>query len=214
MAKITERRTVNIELDLADPDDKRLLELISTYKARIAQGEHPTLFSPSPDSQFPRTRPMAQVGGEINRAANNLASQIGSEPRKMSTKERASLAAKTRWDKIRAEKQNSTAPHTPAVRKKKSTQPEPDLSKAEEVPIGTFPSQNAQDLILQSFEQPNYPDGREILDGTYHRRLTSVHGQQIEPLGDEDDETDDSDPLSDEDIDEIRERARKYEANK
>jgi len=163
---------LTIELDLDNEADRRMLEVVSAFKARQAQGESsPDIKSLIPEQAkpgLPSTQSFSSVHREMTQVANHLGSQVGTSG-KMSNRERASVAAKARWERDKAKKEGKPLP--PAAKKKSSSlrnQQEGDFNNAEEQDFFQFPTQNAQDYVVNNLAPPPpFPDGREIIDGTW-----------------------------------------------
>lgn len=135
---------------------------------------------------------LAARGKEMTKAAKDLSDAAGAAKPKLTPKQKAKLAAKARWAKRdavvaaqnavedRGPKQAKTptvkqatqprAPKPPTKPKppaKKAPPPRPepkpqDFSKAEEEQITDYP-----EVAGGEMETPNFPDGKELLEGTF-----------------------------------------------
>ena len=184
---------IKLEIDLNSESDRHLLSYISTVKkVEIVSGESKIM------------QPMQEVKKEMTEVSNNLATKIGTSV-KMTTNERAKVAAAARWEKVRREKElNPQAPKQKVEKKPAIKRKEQDFSKAKKVDHTEFPTRSAQDMILDSFEKPQFPDGRDIMEGKY------------EVVEDEENETFEEveaveEDFLDEELEEIKKRAQSYE---
>lgn len=194
---------ITLELDLDRPDDLQLLAVISKYKAEQAQGKEPDLKSVvarTVGSQFPNTTALQESAKEITKASQELGNTIG-ERTTMTTKERASIAAKARWAQERARKSGQPQPPAAVVKKKTKARSEEGFDGAEEQPLAQFPTQSAQDFVFNQIEdRPPFPDGRELIDGSWRQAMPHSAEESHIPEGTEDD------------LEEARRIARDYQA--
>lgn len=179
---------VVIEFDLSRESDRELINVITQVKGAQAKGQVVSLSqvisqlkteaAPTPNL----VQNLEKAGKTLTAATNELQQKIGEE-RKLTTKERASIAAKAKWAKFRAEKAGLPAP-APAARKKKNKKKDMDLSKAEKHESNQFPIVDAHDEFHgfngSSFSKtPQIPDGRDIIDGTFEDHIEEEDHEEV-----------------------------------
>lgn len=206
---------LTLELDFEKESDRQLLELITVFKGLQAQGKNPSLHDlVTPRTQadptfkrsslFPSSEPLVEVGKEITQAAKELDKQVGdlAQPGKMNTHERARVAARARWAKAKAIKEGKPIPPPAPVQKKKTVDAN-DYSRAELQDFRHFSQIDAnfqiEPVTGMVIPRQTYPDGKELLEGSWDRSLT-------------DDDLTEQEGEDDEELRAIRERARAYES--
>lgn len=210
---------VTIELDLANESDRKLIELIQKFKAAEARGLNPSLVNTaaevSNEAPIASANALIQSGQELTKAANDLGDKLPGEPRKLTPKERARVAAKARWAREKARKEGKPLPPTAREKKKKlkATSDTHDYSRAREVPLQNFQQEEMLEQrhssVLSALMRPAPSvDGREIMDGSWQHREDHQHyvnGQDPDP------ELEYDNPLDDEYVRSVHERASKFD---
>lgn len=202
---------ISVDFNPLDPNDVRALQALLSGTQGVqmaplaAPMEHRAAPPMSPAAvpftagmpvyvQQPGTvaAPMHEVRREMNDVANDLGKKIGA-PQKMSTHDRAKLAAQTRWAKQRG--QNPPPASTSSPQKKKFGEDEDRFNGAEEHRLDQYPVAAGEEIRHERARTapPRIPDGREMLEESY-----------------DSDDSNQLDMMSDPDIKEIRERAASY----
>lgn len=131
---------ITIELDFDDPQDARALD-------RLLGRDVVNL------------DPIAR-GAAMGKAASELGSMIGDKP-KLNPTQKAKVAAQTRW-KGKGKKKHSTPPV--ASKRERSV----DISKSTERDSAEYPRDDGGgDFGFP--DAPPWPDGRELIEGTFQR---------------------------------------------
>jgi hypothetical protein len=165
---------VLIEFDLSREADRDLMNIITQVKGAQAKGLDVSLGSiinqiKSHERPGNIAEPLEKAGKKLTEVTNELQSKLGDD-RKLTTRERASVAAKAKWAKYRAEQAGLPVP-PPAPRRKKAKKKEADLSKAEKLAMTDFPMNEADEEVLFNgsnfVKRPAIPDGREIIEGSF-----------------------------------------------
>jgi hypothetical protein len=199
---------IHFELDLSKDSDRQLIEIITRVKALQAQGLEPSIVgaaTETADPQMPSVNEVRRAGVAMTEAANELAEAIpdGGERKKLNTKERAAVAARARWARDKARKEGKPLPLTAKELKKKehSSTDALDYSQAEQQSFEQFPQvdgidfsqmslQHRHDSVLSALMNESshlpYPDGREIMAGTWERGEEAALDSEFEnPLDDD-----------------------------
>ncbi len=161
--------TVTVTLNMDDPKDLKLLELITLYKSGNLSGRNPSLTEVA-TQVTPKRAGQPEAAPDLGQAADNLARVAGVPGRKLTTKERASVAAKSRWERHKALKEGRTPPPTSkelkAQQKKSGTL---DYSRAQEEDSGQYEEEQSDDInsMLGCPPDEGNPDARQIMSGMY-----------------------------------------------
>ena len=218
---------LNFELDLSKESDRQLVDIISRVKALQAQGIEPSIVGAAQEashSPLPSVDAVRDVGKKITEAANELADAVPEvDGAKLSYEERARVAAKARWARHKAKKAGAPIPPTAKELKKKakSDKSNLDYSKATEEPIENYPLVEAMDLdqmlnsraeqvfqqLVTASHQLPYPDGREVMNGTWRDRPEFQDKDAIEAF----DDVEFEDPLDDEFVRSVHEQADQFD---
>lgn len=197
---------ISVEFNPLDPNDVRALQhlLTGAQNVQVAPVAAPQAVAHAPAPPVPvhhaqptaAAEPMREVRREMTDVANDLGKKIGA-PQKMSTHDRAKLAAQTRWAKQRGQTPPATAAsHSP---QKKSPNDDDDrFNGAEEHRLDQYPVTAGEEIRNERARtpaSPRVPDGREMLEESYDK-----DGEGEEQM----------DMMSDPDLREIRERAASY----
>ena len=211
---------VTIELDLSKPSDQKLIEIISRVKAMQEQGITPSIMQAVADTQ--NEQPLASAnqliesGNEVNKAVNDLGDKLPCEKRKMTTKERASAAAKARWARDKARREGRPLPPTARERKKKEKAQNDglDYSRAAQEPADQYKVDSLElrhnNFMRALTQPPPAVDGREIMSGSWQAR--DDHQQFINGEDNVHMDLDLPDYMNEDNyVREIHERAKSYE---
>lgn len=215
--------SVKIELDLSKEQDRQLIEIISRVKAIQAQGGTPSIVGAAAiatESPLPNTQAIREAGQQISEANQALADVLPGEKRKLTYKERSQVAARARWARDKARKEGKPLPPTAKELKKKerSSSDGLDYSQAEQQSLNDFeqiesPAFDDRSLSLRGNQviaalmdtsHLPFPDGREIMDGSWTDRP--------EFNGGENETSDDfENPLDDDYVRSVHEQAARYD---
>jgi len=181
---------INVSFNPLDPNDVRALQAllagnvavvspVVAVPAPVAAPTHPSPFAPQAE---PLAEPLYTVRREMNDVANELGKKVG-VPQKMSTHDRAKLAAQTRWAKNRG--QTIPVRDTPASShsQKKNLEDESKFYGAEEQSFHDFPLVPGEDVAFQRRGTNSIPDGRELIEESYD---TDSENHRLDMLSDPD----------------------------
>lgn len=166
----------------------------------------PKLKTPPPPKSAPKPAPKvskpvpkafqkpAQAAKKIverGKAMTQTAQALGDkveEPAKLTPSAKAKLAAKARWANHKRAPEQPAKPKPPpppkAPPKKLAVRPEPkpqDYSKAQEQPLSAF-----QEVPGGPLAAPPYPDGRELIEGTFTLPKEGAdHEREIKQIAEE-----------------------------
>lgn len=161
---------------------------IAAHLAKL--GVKPLPKAPKPAAKAVKdVEAIVERGKEMTKATEALGKAVG-ERKKLTKKQKAKLAAKARWANHKRAKPKPPAskaavkppaapkappppkaPPKPPAAKRGPPRPEPkpqDFSRAEEQPISSFLETPGHEVRQPGAEPiPDYPDGRELLEGNF-----------------------------------------------
>lgn len=162
---------IEIKLDLDKESDRKMLEIITRFRAKEAQGETVNI-EDAVNEALPKSSssalPLIEAGKQVTRASQELSQAIG-ERAKLDTKTRARVAAKARWERVRAAKEGRPIPEKKSKPKKQKQSDNVDFSHAQEQPLVNYVEQRHEMALHALFDTSHleHADGREIMEGTF-----------------------------------------------
>jgi hypothetical protein len=186
---LIQQMKTQIELDLSIEGDRQLMELILKYKAAQAQGQKLTIGDLVPHDS-PSVKPLYDANKQNSEAATELKRVLGDDS-KMSNKERASVAAKARWAKFRAEKDGTPLPKTKSAQQKKQEKKKSLAFKgAEHIDLDSLEEKDGEMIFQGTGFIPKkrervVPDPRKIMEGDFDDDGLTEEVDEIEDLMDE-----------------------------